>query len=319
MVQPVIGMVGSNMMDLITYYEDRFPRVGETIFGKDFEIGFGGKGANQAVAVAKLGGEVIVVTAVGDDLFGPLVRENFARHGIDTCFVKTVPGKTSGVAPIFVDPEGRNSIFIIPGANAHLLPEDVSQAQEALARSHFILTQLEIPLETVYATIDLAQKLGIPVILNPAPARPLNWEKIRGVYLFVPNERELEGFVGFPVSTEDDLKRGIGVLQSRGIENVLVTLGEKGAFLGSRETFTFFPAYEAQTVDTTGAGDAFLGALAYFLAEGRDLSEAIDLACAYAALSTEQRGTQKSFATREIFFKWLVKAQRKSLTLLLNP
>ncbi|MBC7217669.1 MAG: ribokinase [Candidatus Caldatribacterium sp.] len=316
-MQPVIGMVGSNMMDLITYYEDRFPKVGETIFGKDFEIGFGGKGANQAIAVAKLGGEVVLVTAVGDDLFGPLVRENFARHGIDTRFVKVVPGKTSGVAPIFVDPEGRNSIFIIPGANSYLLPEDVSKAREALARCRFILVQLEIPLETVYATLELSAELGVPVILNPAPFRPLEWERIRNVYLFVPNERELEGYVGFPLRGDEDLKRAVELLWGFGVENVLVTLGEQGTLLGRKGTFTFFPAYEAKTVDTTGAGDAFLGALAYFLAEGRDLPEAIDLACAYAALSTEKRGTQKSFATKEEFLEWLSKARKRPLNLTL--
>ncbi|MCX7730368.1 MAG: ribokinase [Candidatus Caldatribacterium sp.] len=316
-MQPAIGMVGSNMMDLITYYEDRFPKIGETIFGKDFEIGFGGKGANQAVAVAKLGGEVVVVTAVGDDLFGPLVRENFSRHGIDTRFIKVVPGKTSGVAPIFVDSEGRNSIFIIPGANSCLLPEDVHKAREALARCPFILTQLEIPLETVYATIHLAQEVGSRVILNPAPFQPLVWENIQGVYLFVPNERELEGFVGFPISEDRDLKKAIEVLWNLGIENVLVTLGERGALLGKEGTLTLFPAYEARTVDTTGAGDAFLGALAYFLAGGKELAEAIDLACAYAALSTEKRGTQKSFATREEFFEWLKKARKKPITLTL--
>lgn len=313
-MRPVIGMVGSNMMDLITYYEDRFPKVGETIFGKDFEIGFGGKGANQAVAVAKLGGEVVVVTAVGDDLFGPLVRENFARHGIDTRFVKVVPGKTSGVAPIFVDPEGRNSIFIIPGANSCLFPEDVFRAREALARCRFILVQLEIPLETVYATLELARELGVRVILNPAPFQPLEWENIQGVYLFVPNERELESFVGFPIAQDQDLQKAIETLWGFGVENVLVTLGERGALLGEKGSLTFFPAYEAKTLDTTGAGDAFLGALAYFLAEGKDLPEAIDLACAYAALSTEKRGTQKSFATREEFSAWLPQARRKSVT-----
>ncbi len=313
-MRPVIGMVGSNMMDLITYYEDRFPKVGETIFGKDFEIGFGGKGANQAVAVAKLGGEVVVVTAVGDDLFGPLVRENFAHHGIDTRFVKVVPGKTSGVAPIFVDPEGRNSIFIIPGANSCLFPEDVFMAREALARCHFILVQLEIPLETVYATLELARELRVRVILNPAPFQPLEWENIQGVYLFVPNERELESFVGFPIVQDRDLQKAIETLWGFGVENVLVTLGERGALLGEKGSLTFFPAYEAKTLDTTGAGDAFLGALAYFLAEGKDLPGAIDLACAYAALSTEKRGTQKSFATQEEFSVWLLQARRKSAT-----
>ncbi|MGQ9747252.1 MAG: ribokinase, partial [Candidatus Caldatribacteriaceae bacterium] len=193
--KPCVAMIGSNMMDLITYYEERFPRLGETIVGKDFEIGFGGKGANQAVAVARLGGEVVLLTAVGDDIFGPLVIENFGHQGIDTKHVKIVSGKTSGVAPIFVNPRGENSIFIIPGANLFLKPEDVEKAREDLSQASFFLLQLEINLETVYYAISMARELGCRVILNPAPAQKLDFEKLQGVFLLVPNETELQNLL----------------------------------------------------------------------------------------------------------------------------
>ncbi|MGC8779104.1 MAG: ribokinase, partial [Candidatus Caldatribacteriaceae bacterium] len=302
----------SNMMDLITYYEERFPRLGETIVGKDFEIGFGGKGANQAVAVARLGGEVILLTAVGDDLFGPLVQENFALQGIDTRYVKVVPGKTSGVAPIFVNPRGENSIFIIPGANLFLEPEDVEKARQDLARASFFLLQLEIKLETVYYAISLAQEIGCRVILNPAPAQKLDFEKLKGVFLFVPNETELQNLLNLPSCGEREIREGIAILLQEGIENVLVTLGARGAVLGNRQGFFSFPPYEVTPVDTTGAGDAFLGSLAFFLSQEYPLEEAIDRASAYAALSTTRRGTQKSFPFREEFVEWLKVARKKT-------
>jgi len=235
--KPCIAMVGSNMMDLITYYGERFPRLGETIVGRDFEIGFGGKGANQAVAVTRLGGEVVLLTAVGDDLFGPLVCENFARQGIDTRYVKVVPGKTSGVAPIFVNPQGENSIFIIPGANLFLEPEDVEKARMDLARASFLLLQLEIKLETVYYTVSLAQELGLQVILNPAPAQNLDFERLRGIFLFVPNETELQNLLSLPSTEEKEVKKGIEILLQKGVENVLVTLGERGGDPGEPKGF----------------------------------------------------------------------------------
>lgn len=305
MVTPTVAIVGSNMMDLITYYRDRMPKTGETIFGEDFEIGFGGKGANQGVAVSRLGGKVIMVTAVGDDLFGPLVKNNFLENGISSKFIKTVPGKTSGVAPIFVDEKGRNSIFIIPGANYSLFPEDVIQAEEELQKASFLLLQLEIPLETVYYAIDMAQKLNLKVILNPAPAQELEWNKIQSVFLLAPNESELESLTGIPADSFTHIQEGASFLLEKGIKNVLVTLGEKGSALFTPQGSKEFAAYSVNSIDTTGAGDAFLGALSFFLAEGKDIDEAINLSSAYAALSTTRRGTQKSFASREEFENWL--------------
>jgi ribokinase len=299
-----VAIIGSNMMDLITYYDDSFPKVGETIFGKDFEIGFGGKGANQAVAIAKLGGNPFVVTAVGNDLFGPLVKENFKNQGIDTTWIKTVDGKTSGVAPIFVDKNGYNSIFIIPGANSYLEPEDIFQIKSVLTEMSFFLLQLEIKLDTVYAVLDLAHELGKKVILNPAPARNLDWKYLEGIYLFAPNETELHTLTGVNTSSRDDILKGAHLLLEKGVQNVLVTLGEKGSLLVNNTINRSFPAYPVKSIDTTGAGDAFIGALVHFLCQGKGLEESIDKASGYAALSTTQRGTQKSFTDRETFEHW---------------
>jgi len=306
-----VAMIGSNMMDLITYYEDSFPKIGETIFGKDFEIGFGGKGANQAVAIAKLGGNPLVVTAVGDDLFGPLVKENFQKQGINTNWIKVVPGKTSGVAPIFVNKNGYNSIFIIPGANSFLEPEDILQMKSVLSGVSFILLQLEIKLETVYATLKLARELGSKVILNPAPARKLEWENLEGIYLFAPNETELQTLTGVNTQSKDEIIKGAYFLLEKGVQNVLVTLGEKGSLLVNDSKNRSFPTYPVASIDTTGAGDAFIGALVHYLSQGKALEESIDKASGYAALSTTQRGTQKSFADLNTFDKWLSQQSKK--------
>ena len=308
-----VAMIGSNMMDLITYYDDSFPKIGETIFGKDFEIGFGGKGANQAVAIAKLGGKPFVLTAVGDDLFGPLVKENFQKQGIDTTWIKVIPGKTSGVAPIFVDKNGSNRIFIIPGANFFLESDDIVQIKTFLSQVSFILLQLEIKLETVYFVLNLAQELGQKVILNPAPAQKLNWSQLRGIYLIAPNETELQTLTGVNTQSMDDITRGAFFLLEKGVQNVLITLGDKGAFLVNETQKKLFPAYRVHCVDTTGAGDAFIGALAYFLSQGETLEKSIPKANGYAALSTTQRGTQKSFADRETFDRWFAQISMGSV------
>ena len=306
-----VAMIGSNMMDLITYYDDSFPKIGETIFGKDFEIGFGGKGANQAVAIAKLGGNPLVVTAVGNDLFGPLVKENFKNQGIDTTWIKTVNGKTSGVAPIFVDKNGDNSIFIIPGANSFLEPEDIFQMKSVLSEVSFFLLQLEIKLETVYTALNLAHELGKKVILNPAPARNLEWKYLEGIYLFAPNETELHALTGVNTNSHQEVLKGAHFLLEKGIKNVLVTLGEKGSLLVNDKNSRLFSAYPVKSIDTTGAGDAFIGALVHFLSQGQGLEESIDKASGYAALSTTQRGTQKSFADRETFEKWFAQQPKR--------
>lgn len=301
MGKPKITVVGSNMVDLITYVS-RMPKDGETIEAPRFEMGFGGKGANQAVAAALLGADVCMVTKVGDDLFGPNTRANFETCGIDTTWVETVPGVSSGVAPIFVDPSSRNSILIIKGANAHLKPRDVDKAQERILDSDMVIMQLEIPLETVYYTIAMCESRDIPVILNPAPADPaLEADKIRGVSFFAPNETELQTLTGMSTRSLDDVKQAARTLLKKGIAKIIVTLGDKGSLLLAADAERLVPAVRVNSVDTTGAGDAFIGCFAVYYGESGDIERSMEMANRYAALSTTRPGTQKSFLDRTAF------------------
>ena len=301
---PRITVIGSNMMDLITYME-RMPHPGETIEAPDFELGFGGKGANQAVAAAQLGAEVTMVTRVGDDMFGDEVIKNFASYGIDTSHIEKVAGESSGVAPIFVDQTGENRIFIIKGANSHLLPGVVEDSESLIAESDMILLQLEIPLETVYRAIELAGKHDTISLLNPAPMQPdLSLERLAGLDYFIPNESELSTFTGNDIEGHnmDELRRAADTLISADIKNVIITLGAEGTYLVNEEEDKLIPAPDVKPVDTTGAGDAFIGSLAYFR-HSHNLSRALKLANRYAALTTTRRGTQKSYVTGEEFRK----------------
>ncbi len=297
---PKIAVIGSNMIDLITNIR-RMPMQGETVEAPDFDLGFGGKGANQAVAAAKLGAEVVMVTKVGDDMFGRGVKENFASFGIDITYVETAPGVTNGVAPIFVDRDGNNSILIVKGANEHLRPEDVDKARDKVLGSDFILLQLEVPLETVYRAIEFGVENSIPVILNPAPARPLDFEYVKKVSVFVPNEVELQMITDMPTSTMEEVQKAGESLLERGVKTVLVTLGARGALLLQDGHCELFPAVKVSPKDTTGAGDAFIGSFAYYYALTGDIAQAVKIANHYAALSTLNTGTQKAFYSREEF------------------
>jgi ribokinase len=301
MARPRITVVGSNMVDLITYIR-RMPKEGETIEAPRFEMGFGGKGANQAVAAALLGAEVCMVTKVGDDLFGPNTKKNFERYGIDTSHVDIVPGVSSGVAPIFVDEKSHNSILIIKGANAQLAPEDVDRAKDRILKSDVVIMQLEISLESVYHTIELCASRKVPVILNPAPADPaLSVEKIRSVSFFAPNETELQTLTGLPTGSLEEVKAAARTLLAKGLPKIIVTLGEKGCLLLTAEGETLVPGFRVASMDTTGAGDAFIGCFAVYLVETRDVAKALETANRYAALSTMKPGTQKSFIDRKSF------------------
>ena len=291
------------MMDLITNI-NRMPRLGETIEAPDFDLGFGGKGANQAVAASKIGSDVVMVSKVGDGLFGKEVINNFKSYGIDTEHVRIVENTTSGVAPIFVDQDGNNRILIVKGANAQLKPEDIDQAKDKILDSDFILLQLEIPLETVYYAIDFGVENDIPVILNPAPAAELDFDYVKKASIFVPNETELETITKMPVDTLENIKEAAQSLLTQELEKIIVTMGEKGSLLVSKETTELVPAHKVETKDTTGAGDAFIGSFATFYAETDDILKAMKMANKYAALSTLNTGTQKSFYSREDFEKY---------------
>jgi len=295
-------VVGSANVDLTTYH-DAFPKPGETIFGESFDLGFGGKGANQAVAARLCGANVAVVAKVGKDLFGPATVKNFESLGIDTTYVSTAEGVSSGVAPIFVDPEGQNRIFVVKGANDLLAPEDVDAAGPLLRKANAIVLQFEIPLRTVYHTVQFAKNKGIRCIVNPAPAQAIDFEKIRGVDYLIPNESEAETITGMPVHTAGDAKDCARHLLEQGMQRVIITRGERGCLMASDEGTELVPPFEVQSVDTTGAGDAFIGSFAVFLSEGFSEIVALRRASLYAALSTTKVGTQKSFRGRAEFEK----------------
>jgi ribokinase len=295
-----IVVVGSANVDLTTF-TDRMPHPGETIFGSRFDLGFGGKGANQAVAAAFCGARVDMVARVGDDLFGPATIENFEKQGVGTRRVKRVKGVASGVAPIFVDPSGQNRIVVVKGANDTLTPRVVDKAAGLLKRADLIVLQLEIPLETVYHTVRFARKNKLRIILNPAPAAPLSLEQLSGVTYLVPNETEAEAIAGRSVTTIDDALACARELVARGFPKVILTLGERGSVLASADGAAHFPAPKVDTKDSTGAGDAFIGSFAAFLSEGIAEAEAVERANLYAALSTTSAGTQKSFVSRKAF------------------
>src|SRR5215470_11470198 len=298
--RPRIAVVGSANIDLTTF-ASRFPKPGETIFGDKFDLGFGGKGANQAVAARLCGADVFMVARVGSDLFGPATIENFASLGIDASHVRIVDGVSSGVAPIFVDPSGQNRIIVVKGANDALKPADVDAAADTLKSADCIVLQFEIPLETVYYTIQFARKNKIRCILNPAPAQPIDLKAVADLDYFVPNESEAETITGLPVKNVDDAKRCAEKLLSSGIGRVLITLGANGSLLAGKDGMHHVTAFHMKSVDSTGAGDAFIGSFATFLGEGLPELEAAQRANLYAGLSTLGVGTQKSFYDRERF------------------
>jgi ribokinase len=306
---PRIVVVGSANVDLTTFAE-RLPKAGETVFGTRFDLGFGGKGANQAVAAALCGARVHLVARVGDDLFGPATLSNLKDRGVGTREVRIVPGVSSGVAPIFVEAGGENRILVVKGANDTLTARDVEKAAALLKRADLIVLQLEIPLETVYYTVRFAQKNGIRVILNPAPAAPLSLQQLSGVTYLIPNETEAEAISLKAVTTLEDAREAARELVGRGFPQVVLTLGERGAVLANASSATHYPASRVHSLDTTGAGDAFIGSFAAFLGEGMPESEAVARANHYAALSTTSVGTQKSFVTRKRFDRaWKERAE----------
>jgi ribokinase len=306
----LIAVVGSANVDLTTF-NDVFPRPGETIFGKKFDLGFGGKGANQAVAAHLCGANVGMVAKVGSDLFGPATIKNFESQGIDATYVGIAEGVSSGVAPIFVDAKGQNRIIVVKGANDLLSPAGVDAAAPLLRKADTIVMQFEIPLGTVYHTVRFAKANGIRCIVNPAPAQAVDFKELGGADYFIPNESEAEVITGMPVHSMDDAKKCAEFLLRQGMRRVVITLGERGSLVAGPEGCEIIPAFKVQAVDTTGAGDAFIGSFAVFLGEGLSEKEALTRANLYAALSTTKVGTQKSFCSREVFEKeWQNRAGR---------
>lgn len=310
MPPPRIAVVGSANVDLTTF-TDQFPRAGETIFGKHFDLGFGGKGANQAVAARLCGAAVHMVAKVGNDLFGPATVGNFKSFGIDSTHVGVVDGVSSGVAPIFVEQSGQNRIIVVKGANDSLLPQDVDLAAPVLKQADCIVLQLEVPVATVYHTLRFARSNGVRCILNPAPGQPLDMKEVSQADYLIPNESETEIITGLSVRNPEGARKGAEHLLRQGARRVIITLGPSGALWADSERMELIPAFEVKAKDTTGAGDAFIGSFAVFLAEGMAEPEALARANLYAALSTTKVGTQKSFPKRSEFeTEWAARARR---------
>ena len=297
-------IVGSTMMDLVAY-ADRLPEAGETVVGSSFQTGFGGKGANQAVMARLLGADVSMVCCVGTDGYGTETLQNFADRGIDTTWARRVSG-TSGVAPIWVESSGQNRIIILPGANLSMDPDVAVAAVNDGMASGVVAGQFEIPQSVTAAAFTAARQRGAITVLNPAPAAPLEPALAAVSDWIIPNEVELAALAGQAIGADlpsDDLLRSVA---TRVNCRLLVTLGEAGAALVTTDGEVLrIPAPDVDAVDTTGAGDAFVGGFIWALAGGRDEVDAIRIATTVAADSVTRPGTQLSFATPEAYERLL--------------
>lgn len=296
-----ILVIGSSMYDLVTYAQ-RMPQGGETLEGQDFKQGFGGKGANQAVAAAKLGADVVMLTALGDDIFGEMTFQNYKNHNIDTDFVHIIKDQPNGVATIIVDEKAQNRILIVKAANNFLTKQKVDEAFEKLNHIQMIVLQLEINLDIVYYVIEKAKQKNIPVLLNPAPAvENLNPDILPLLDIFVPNETELEILTQMPVSTAEETEKAAAYLLEKDVKNIIVTLGSKGALYMSKDDKFYVQAPKVDAIDTTGAGDGFIGAFVQQYTAHNNMKKAIEFAIAYASTSTTMRGTQTSYLSKDAF------------------
>ncbi|MDX1413990.1 MAG: ribokinase [Candidatus Promineifilaceae bacterium] len=292
-----VVVVGSINMDLVTR-TDKIPEPGETVLGGDLTTFPGGKGANQAVAAARMGAKVAMIGHVGNDLFAEQLQAGLAADNIDHRFV-TNKSVASGVALIVVDASGQNSIVVAPGANSRLSPADVESAITVIKSGDVMLLQLEVPLESILRAAQLAKDNGVLVILNPAPVQTLSPELLALVDVLIPNESEAAVLSGMTVGDEEGLKSAAREIHALGVGTIVFTLGERGAFLSDGDLFSYFPAYPIeQVVDTTAAGDSFVGGFAVALAEGKSLETAILWGCAAGALAVMRTGAQPSIPTR---------------------
>jgi ribokinase len=310
-VKPRIVVIGSLNMDLVVR-TSRLPRPGETVAGRDFLQVPGGKGANQAVAAARLWADVAMIGRVGDDAFGRQLVESLARDGVDTGAVAATVGTSSGLALIGVEDSGQNAITIVGGANAMLSPDDVQRHETTIAAAGALLVQLEVPLPTVAAAVAIAQRHGVLTILDPAPAPHQSLPaELMAVDLISPKQSEAEALTGIAVASVADAIRAAAILHERGAKQVVLKLGEQGALASDgMGNIVHVPAPQVAVLDTTAAGDAFTAALAVALVEGRSLAEGTRFACAAGSLATTRRGAQDAMPSREEVEQLLTQSAR---------
>ncbi len=288
-----IIVIGSSNTDMVIVSE-RLPKPGETILGGQFLLNPGGKGANQAVAAAKLGGETHLVCKVGNDVFGEMARKQFIETGIHSEFVQTDPSQPSGVALINVDAQGENCITVASGANGNLSKADIDNASILFEKENILLIQLEIPLASVWYAVEKAAHTGMKVVLNPAPAAQIPDHIYPYLFAITPNETEIELLTGIAVTHLEEAKKAAKVLLNKGVQNVIITLGAQGAYYQSAHDELFVPTQAVKAVDTTAAGDCFNGAIAVALANQKSWSDALTFSCRAATFSVMHAGAQAS-------------------------
>lgn len=292
-----ICVIGSLNMDLVVNV-DKMPKPGQTIIGSNFKEVPGGKGANQAVAMARLNGNVSMIGKVGEDGFGQTLINSLKNDKVDTTYIKTTKGAT-GVALITVDNNAQNSIVVSPGANFEVKEEDIDNNIEAIKNSDIVVLQLETPLNTIKYALKKSKELNKYTILNPAPALKLDDEIIKNVDLLTPNETELEIISGVNIETEEDIQKAAQIMIEKGVKELIVTLGSKGSLYINKEKSIFKKAYKVEAVDTTAAGDSYTAALAVALSKDQSIEEAMDFASKVGALSVLKEGAQSSLPTLE--------------------
>lgn len=292
-----IAVIGSSNTDMVIK-ANRLPVPGETVIGNHFMMNPGGKGANQAVAAARMGGDVSFITKTGNDLFGRQSMELYNSEGINTDFVFSDEDNPSGVALISVDANGENCILVAPGANSFLSTKDIDKARAVIEAADLLLMQLEIPMETVeYATAIASQK-GIKVVLNPAPAQNLAEDLLKKISIITPNKSEAEILTGVLVTDWISAQKAADVISNKGVDTVVITLGSLGALVKEGNTYHQIDAVVVDAVDTTAAGDTFSGTLCVGLAEGKSIVEAVKMACKASSVTVTRMGAQAAIPYR---------------------
>ena len=309
---PSILVVGSSCTDMVIRV-DRLPRVGETVLGGEFASTPGGKGANQAVGAARAGGSVTFVGCIGCDDFGNKTVEGLKADGLNMDYTVRAQSAPSGVALIFVGPDGQNSIAVASGSNARLTAADLKKSRKAFTGANVMLLQLETPLKTVETAAEIASEAGVQIILNPAPAQPLPATLLERLFLITPNETEAELLTGVHVTDTQAAAKAAAILMSKGVKNVIITMGSAGAYVATKEVSQMVPGFKVKAIDTVAAGDVFNGALAVALAEGKPMLEATRFANAAAAIAVTRPGAQSSAPTRKEIEEMLARGKTRPI------